>query len=66
MPNLIRVHPSAASCHEVENKRYGCPLFVAMATISKEATKIFLMSLIANQSPGRKPYKVNTNNFDEE
>lgn len=48
MLNLIRVYLSAASYYEVENKRYRCSLFAAIATISKKATKIFLISLIVN------------------
>ena len=42
MSNLIRVHPSNLSCFEVENERYGLPLFAALATGSDEAVRTFL------------------------
>ncbi|KAH7394809.1 heterokaryon incompatibility protein-domain-containing protein [Pyrenochaeta sp. MPI-SDFR-AT-0127] len=32
MPNLIGALPHPVSCLEVENERYGCPVFAAMAT----------------------------------
>ncbi|KAF9630200.1 hypothetical protein BFW01_g381 [Lasiodiplodia theobromae] len=66
MPHLIGVHPSAASCLEVENERYGCPLFAAMATRSKEAFKMFLKSLAVDQSPEMESYEADANDFDEE
>lgn len=66
MPNLIRVHSSAASCLEVGNERYGCPLFAAMATKSKEAIKMFLKRLIMDQSLRRESYDMDANGFDEE
>jgi ankyrin repeat protein len=42
MSNLIRVHPSNLSCFEVENERYGLPLFAALATGSDDAVRTFL------------------------
>lgn len=66
MFNLIRAHPSAASGFELEKERYGCPLFAAMATGSKEAIEIFLKNLEASQSPRWEPYIVDANDYDEE
>jgi hypothetical protein len=51
MSNLIRVHPSILSCLEVEDERYGLPLFASLATGSKEAVRTFLEAYAANQSP---------------
>lgn len=42
MLNLIRVHPSNLSYLEVEEERYGLPLFAALATGSKEAVQTFI------------------------
>ncbi|KAI9784937.1 MAG: hypothetical protein M1839_001132 [Geoglossum umbratile] len=52
MSNLIRSHPSILSCLEVENERYGPPLFAALATRSEEAVRTFIEAHIVNQSPG--------------
>ena len=51
MSNLIRVHPSVLSCLEVENDRYGPPLFASLATGSEEAVQAFVEALAVNQSP---------------
>jgi ankyrin repeat protein len=40
--NLIRIHPSAKSCLDVEDERYGCPLFAAAAASSEKALEACL------------------------
>jgi hypothetical protein len=51
MANLIKVlSPSAAQCLEVENARYGSPLFAAAATGSDEVLQLFIKSIRANQA----------------
>ncbi|OCL03046.1 hypothetical protein AOQ84DRAFT_368715 [Glonium stellatum] len=50
MANLIRVDPSARSCFEVGNERYGTPLFASIACGSKEAIQVFKEVLGVNQS----------------
>ncbi|KAI9775928.1 MAG: hypothetical protein M1839_000717 [Geoglossum umbratile] len=52
MSNLIRGSPSILSCLEVENERYGPPLFAALATKGEEAVRAFIEAHIAKQSPG--------------
>jgi ankyrin repeat protein len=42
MSNLIRIHPNNLSYVEVEDERYGLPLFAALATGSKEAVQTFI------------------------
>lgn len=51
MSNLIKVHPSILSYLEVEDERYGLPLFAALATKSEEAVQIFLKAHAVNRSP---------------
>ncbi|KAH8732700.1 hypothetical protein GQ44DRAFT_601972, partial [Phaeosphaeriaceae sp. PMI808] len=46
LPNLIGALPHPVSCLEIENERYGCPVFAAMATGSKEAINALLKSLV--------------------
>lgn len=48
--NLIRIHPSILLCLEVENERYGPPLFAALATGSKEAVRTFVEVYAATRS----------------
>ena len=57
MSNLIRAHPSIFSCLELENERYGPPLFAALATGSKEAVRTFVEVYAATQSPDTWLYK---------
>ncbi|MCJ1422111.1 hypothetical protein MMC32_008482, partial [Xylographa parallela] len=57
MSNLIKAHPSALSCLEVGEERYGPPLFAAMATGSKEAFQVFEEALHRSQAIGRRSYK---------
>ncbi|RYP48626.1 hypothetical protein DL768_005517 [Monosporascus sp. mg162] len=42
MGNLISRHPDKLSCFEVEDERYGPPIFAALATGSREAIWILL------------------------
>jgi ankyrin repeat protein len=42
MPNLIKIHPNKLSYLEVEEERYGLPLFAALATGNKEAVQTFI------------------------
>lgn len=51
MGNLIRAHPSNLSCFEVEDERYGPPIFAALATNSIEATWAFLEAQMATKPP---------------
>ena len=50
MVNLIRIHPSRLSYCEVEDERYGLPLFAALAVGSKDAVQTF-MELEMDQHP---------------
>ena len=58
MSNLIKIHPSIQSYLEVEDERYGLPLFASLATGSKEAVQTFLEAHTANQSPGSLPHEL--------
>jgi ankyrin repeat protein/nucleoside phosphorylase len=52
MSNLIRVlHPSILSYLEVEDERYGLPLFASLATGSEEAVRTFLKAHAVNRYP---------------
>ncbi|KAH0556849.1 hypothetical protein GP486_005359, partial [Trichoglossum hirsutum] len=51
MSNLIRGYPSILSCLEVEEERYGPPLFAALATRSEEAVRTFVEAHTVNRSP---------------
>ncbi|KAG9230079.1 heterokaryon incompatibility protein-domain-containing protein [Amylocarpus encephaloides] len=42
LADLIRIHPQRESCFNVENERYGLPIFAALATGSCEAVQMFL------------------------
>ncbi|MCJ1288448.1 hypothetical protein MMC26_007806, partial [Xylographa opegraphella] len=57
MSNLIKARPSALSCLEVGEERYGPPLFAAMATGSKEAVQAFAEALHRDQVTGSRPYE---------
>jgi ankyrin repeat protein len=48
MPNLIRIHPLVHLCLELEDERYGPPLFAAIASGSKEAVRVFEEALGAH------------------
>jgi hypothetical protein len=49
VPNLIRIHPSANSCLDVEDERYGCAFFAANATGSQEALQACMEGLNTGQ-----------------
>ncbi|KAK2593104.1 hypothetical protein QQS21_009194 [Conoideocrella luteorostrata] len=46
MGNLIRFHPFNQLCFEVENERYGPPIFAALATNSGEATRALVKARV--------------------
>ncbi|KAF2729268.1 HET-domain-containing protein, partial [Polyplosphaeria fusca] len=52
MANLIKVCRSVNQCMIVEIERYGCPLFAAAATGSKEALKLCMKSTRTDQATG--------------
>ena len=66
MSNLIRVHPSALSYLEVEDERYGLPLFASLATGSKEAVRAFLEAHAVNQPPGSQLHKLCSQYYQDE
>ncbi|RYP71044.1 hypothetical protein DL769_004757 [Monosporascus sp. CRB-8-3] len=51
MGNLLKGHPSNLSCFEVENERYGTPIFAALATNSGEAVRTFLKARVEIEPP---------------
>ncbi|KAF1956471.1 HET-domain-containing protein [Byssothecium circinans] len=64
MPELIGVYSHPISGLEVENERYGCPVFAAMATGSKQAVKALLEGLV---QPVEDQYcRGNAHNYYEE
>ncbi|KAH8688669.1 hypothetical protein GQ44DRAFT_802460, partial [Phaeosphaeriaceae sp. PMI808] len=52
MANLIKVCRSVDQCITVEVERYGCPLFAAAATGSKEALELCMKSTRMDQATG--------------
>ncbi|KAF2265163.1 hypothetical protein CC78DRAFT_462244, partial [Lojkania enalia] len=50
MSNLVRIYPFVLQCLEVENERYGLPLFAAIATRSKEALQALIEGITADWS----------------
>jgi ankyrin repeat protein len=42
LADLIRIHPQRESCFDVEDERYGLPIFAGLATGSHEAVQTFL------------------------
>ncbi|KAJ4295115.1 hypothetical protein N0V90_007124 [Kalmusia sp. IMI 367209] len=66
MPNLIEARPHLSSCVEVEEERYGCPIFAAMATGSKEALQVMLRGLVSEQAPENQLCEVASRDFYEE
>jgi ankyrin repeat protein len=55
LANLIEVHPSIMSGLEVEEERYGPPLFAAFATGSDQAVETLLKAQKPTVSPTRAP-----------
>ncbi|KAL1605803.1 hypothetical protein SLS59_003607 [Nothophoma quercina] len=45
MPNLVRVFNSTNRCTDVENERYGCPLFAAIAMGNGKILELFVESI---------------------
>ncbi|KAH8727792.1 hypothetical protein GQ44DRAFT_676730, partial [Phaeosphaeriaceae sp. PMI808] len=64
MAHLIKIHPSIGLCLSVENERYGCPLFAAIATGSEEAVQECLRSLGASQTKVSSTYEPNDQDHD--
>ena len=52
LSNLIQVDPSLLSFLEIENERYGLPLFAALATGSDNTVKSFFKACAAKRSEG--------------
>ena len=48
---LMRIHPLTVSCFDVQDERYGPPLFAAIATKSHEAVQTFLDDQAECQPP---------------
>ncbi|KAF1963905.1 hypothetical protein BU23DRAFT_638102, partial [Bimuria novae-zelandiae CBS 107.79] len=65
MPDLIGVYPHPILGLKVENERYGCPMFAAMATGSKQAVKVLLKGLAVQPIQGRS-YEGNPHDYYEE
>jgi ankyrin repeat protein len=59
--NLIRIHPSNLAYLEVEDERYGLPLFAALAVGSKEAVQTFIELEIDETPPTSKLRKIYSN-----
>jgi ankyrin repeat protein len=45
MASLIKIHPAASYCLDIETERYGCPLFAAIANGSHQATGSFIEAM---------------------
>ncbi|MCJ1440785.1 MAG: hypothetical protein MMC23_001271 [Stictis urceolatum] len=65
MSNLIEIHPSALSFLEVEDERYGLPLFASLAASSRDAVRAFLKVCVANQSPSSQLYELCSQPFQD-
>lgn len=65
MLDLIGVYPHSIFGLKVENERYGCPMFAAMATGSKQAVKALLNGLAVQPIQGRS-YEGNPYDYYEE
>jgi ankyrin repeat protein len=51
MANLIKIHPSASQCLDIEAERCGCPLFAGIANGSHHATDAFLDAMEHKGAP---------------
>jgi ankyrin repeat protein len=49
LSNLIKIHPSNLSYLEVEDERYGVPLFAALASRSDDAVRTFMKLQVESQ-----------------
>ncbi|KAH8712240.1 hypothetical protein GQ44DRAFT_598742, partial [Phaeosphaeriaceae sp. PMI808] len=65
LSSLIRAHPSAISCLEVGEERYGPPLFAALATGSKEALQAFVDALSKDQLPGSYLHDIHAHYYED-
>ncbi|KAN0120109.1 hypothetical protein V8E51_002317 [Hyaloscypha variabilis] len=54
LADLIRIHSQRESCFDVENGRYGPPIFAALATSSSEAVRV-LFNIQAQIQPSTSP-----------
>ncbi|KAH8780345.1 heterokaryon incompatibility protein-domain-containing protein [Hyaloscypha finlandica] len=54
LADLIRIHSQRESCFDVENGRYGPPIFAALATSSSEAVRV-LFNIQAQIQPPMSP-----------
>ena len=54
LADLIRIHPQRESCFDVENGRYGPPIFAALVTSSSEAVRV-LFNIQAQIQPSMSP-----------
>ncbi|KAH8702668.1 ankyrin repeat-containing domain protein [Phaeosphaeriaceae sp. PMI808] len=66
LANLIKVHPSIKLCLKVENERYGCPIFAAIATGSMEAVKACFRGIEVNQATDNSSSELNEQNLNYE
>ncbi|CZT11870.1 uncharacterized protein RAG0_15887 [Rhynchosporium agropyri] len=48
LADLIQIHSGRGSAFLIEDQRYGCPLFAALATSSKEAVEAMLEAQLAD------------------
>ncbi|PVH71069.1 hypothetical protein DL98DRAFT_597280 [Cadophora sp. DSE1049] len=49
LADLIRIHPQRESCFDIEDERYGLPMFAALATRSDDAIRTFLEIQVEGQ-----------------
>jgi ankyrin repeat protein len=66
LANLLNICPSIHLSLEVENERYGCPLFAAVAAGSIEAAKACIRGMEADQATDNPSYRLNEQNTDYE
>jgi ankyrin repeat protein len=50
MASLIKIHPGAGYCLDIETEHYGCPLFAAIANGSHQATRSFLEAMESTEN----------------
>ncbi|KAF2257850.1 ankyrin [Lojkania enalia] len=65
MPALIGADPSAASCLEVGNERYGPPLLAASAIGSEQALQAFVNALSKESLPGSYLHNIQAHNYED-
>jgi hypothetical protein len=57
MVNLLKIHPAASRCFEMEPQRYGCPLFAAIASGNHGATRACLDAIEIKEAANRPLYE---------